>query len=60
MNKVLICALMVMLLSGCGNGGAETVNRVTEATKISDVINMFGDYGRLLFSVNPILFWRDK
>ena len=60
MNRVLICALMVMLLSGCGNGGAETVNRVTEATKISDVINMFGDYGRLLFPVNPILFWRDK
>ena len=59
MNKVLICALMVMLLSGCGNGGAETVNRVTENTKISGVINMFGDYGRLLFPVNPSYYHGD-
>ncbi|MBQ7221271.1 MAG: alpha/beta hydrolase [Synergistaceae bacterium] len=59
MNRVLICALMVMLLSGCGNGGAETVNRVTENTKISGVINMFGDYGRLLFPVNPSYYHGD-
>ena len=50
---------MVILLSGCGNGGAETVNRVTEDTRIAYVINMFGDYGRLLFPVNDSYYHGD-
>ena len=48
MNKLLL--LVVILLAGCGHSQAFT--RVSENTRIDDVISMFGDYGRLIFPVN--------
>ena len=38
------------MLAGCGHSQAFT--RVSENTRIDDVISMFGDYGRLIFPVN--------
>ena len=48
MNKLLL--LVVILLAGCGY--SEALTRVSENTRIDDVISMFGNYGRLLFPVN--------
>ncbi|MBQ4401810.1 MAG: hypothetical protein II832_06565, partial [Synergistaceae bacterium] len=62
----LLCVLMpaIMLgLAGCSSGGAETMRaeRVTEATKIADVVNnpAFGDYGRMIFPLNEYYYSGD-
>lgn len=57
---VFLSFLLLFALTGCSAGAAsdtgktEEVSRVTESTRISDVINdpLFGDYGRLLFPVD--------
>ena len=62
----ILCVLMpaIMLgLAGCSSGGAETMRaeRVTEATKIADVVNnpAFGDYGRMIFPLNEYYYSGD-
>ena len=67
--KYILCVLMPALIfsfAGCSSGGgAETVRnenftpeRVTEATKISDVINnpAFENYGRMIFPLNDYYY----
>ena len=69
MMKYILCVLMPALifsLAGCSSGGGtETVNnenltpeRVTEATRISDVINnpAFGNWGRMIFPLNDYYY----
>ena len=55
MNRLLL--LVVILLAGCGHSQAFT--RVSENTRIDDVISMFGDYGRLIFPVNTSCYYGD-
>ncbi len=62
----ILCVLMPAImfgLAGCSSGGAETMRaeRVTEATKIADVVNnpAFGDYGRMIFPLNEYYYSGD-
>ncbi len=54
MSRIFYCALMVLLLTGCGSGGTNDMSRATTDTRINDIITnpAFGDYGRLIFPVN--------
>ena len=59
-NGWLLLPLLLMALPGCGGAASDAektgeVTQVTESTRISDVIGnpLFGDWGRLLFPVNP-------
>lgn len=49
----LLCCLLVLNFADKG------VCQVNVNTKISDVISMFGDYGRLIFPVNPHYYHGD-
>ena len=54
MSRIFYCALMVLLLTGCGSGGTNDMSRATTDTRLNDIITnpAFGDYGRLIFPVN--------
>ena len=59
-NGWLLLPLLLMALPGCGGAASDAgktgeVTQVTENTRILDVIGapLFGDWGRLLFPVNP-------
>lgn len=54
MSRIFYCALMVLLLTGCGSGGTNDMSRATTDIRLNDIITnpAFGDYGRLIFPVN--------
>ena len=61
MSRIFYCALMVLLLTGCGSGGTNDMSRATTDTRLNDVITnpAFGDYGRLIFPVNESYYSGD-
>ena len=61
MSRIFYCALMVLLLTGCGSGGTNDMSRATTDTRLNDIITnpAFGDYGRLILPVNESYYSGD-
>ena len=57
MNRIYLFLLLVLFMANCGY--SEALMRVSEDTRIDDVISMFGDYGRLIFPVDTSYYHGD-